>query len=82
MGKGQVGTSPDNDDSFRDAPIMAVQTPGTFGQWQLKVKMYILYDQQFHIWLYNYPEKLTHVHKETVPWLSRAAVFETEKKRS
>lgn len=44
--------------------------------------MYILYDQQFHICLYNYPEKLTHVHRETIPWLSRAAVFETKKEVS
>ena len=44
--------------------------------------MYILCDQQFHIWLINYPEKFTHVHKETVPRISRAAVFETQKKRS
>lgn len=28
MGKGRVSKSPGDDDSFRNAPIMAVQTPG------------------------------------------------------
>lgn len=31
MGKGWVGKSPGGDDSFRNAAIMAVQTPGDAG---------------------------------------------------
>lgn len=42
----------------------------------------MFYDQQFQIQVYNYWEKLIHVHKETILRVSRAAMFETQKKRS
>lgn len=42
--------------------------------------MCILDDQQFQIEVYNYLEKLIHVHEEIVPRISRAAMFEAQKR--